>query len=135
MCDLTFPMWVTVNYLGNPDNLAIALTYLMSFLMAGAYLSIGSAISALTSSQVSAFVLSVVIAFVFTAAGWPLVLSGVAGLFGAPVADAVANFSFLHHFEAAQRGVLELSAVVFYLGFILFWASLNALWAAQRRVA
>ncbi|MEB3270019.1 MAG: ABC transporter permease subunit, partial [Leptolyngbya sp.] len=68
---LTFPMWITVNYLGNPDNSAILLTYFVSFLMAGAYLSVGAAISALTGSQVTAFVISVVVAFIFTAAGWP----------------------------------------------------------------
>ena len=64
---LTFPMWITVNYLGGPDNTAIALTYLVSFLMAGAYLSIGSAVSALTGSQVTAFVISVLIASALSA--------------------------------------------------------------------
>ena len=131
---LTFPMWLSVNYLGSPDNAAIALTYLISLLMAGAYLSIGAAVSALTESQVSAFVISVVIAFIFTAAGWPLVLSGTASLFGAGIADAVAKFSFLTHFEAAQRGVLEFRAVAFFLGFIIFFASLNGLWATRKRV-
>ena len=131
---LTFPMWITVNYLGPPDNTAIALTYLVSFLMAGAYLSIGSAISALTSSQVTAFVISVLIAFAFTAAGWPLVLSTVKALFGTGFADLVAQFSFLTQFEGAQRGVLELRAVIFFLGFTAFWAILNGLWAARQRL-
>lgn len=130
----TLPMWLTVNYLGAPDNAAIALTYLMSFLMAGAYVSIGGAISALTSSQVTAFVLSVVIAFLFTVAGWPLVLSGVAGLFGAGVAEAVARFSFLTHFEGAQRGVLEGRAVVFFFAVMALFLSLNGLWATKRRL-
>lgn len=131
---LTAPMWITVNILGSPDNAAIALTYLISLLMAGAYLSIGAAVSALTESQVTAFVVSVVIAFLFTVAGWPLVLSGVASTFGAGVADGVARFSFLTHFEAAQRGVLELRAVMFFLGFIAFFASLNGLWATRKRI-
>lgn len=131
----TLPMWISVNVLGPADNMAIALAYLMSFLMAGAYLSIGAAVSALTGSQVTAFVISVVIAFIFTAAGWPLVLSGVAGLFGAGVADAIARFSFLSHFEAAQRGVLEWRSVLFYLSVIALFASLNALWASRRRLS
>ncbi len=131
---LTFPMWITVNYLGSPDNAAITLTYLMSFLMAGAYLSIGAAISALTSSQVTAFVLSVVAAFVFTAAGWPLVLSGVQSVFGTGFAERVAQFSFLTQFEGAQRGVLEFRAVFYLLGFILFWTILNGLWASRKRL-
>ena len=131
---LTAPMWVTVNVLGSPDNAAIMLTYLVSFLMAGAYLSIGAAISALTGSQVTAFVISVVIAFVFTAAGWPLVLSGVKSVFGTGGAELVASFSFLTQFEGAQRGVLELRAIVFFIGFTAFWATLNGLWATRQRL-
>ena len=131
---LTFPMWITVNFLGTPDNTAIALTYFVSLLMAGAYLSIGAAVSALTKSQVSAFVISVVIAFLFTAAGWPLVLSTVATVMGTGFAELVAEFSFLTHFEAAQRGVLELRALLFYGGFIAFWAILNGLWSSRKRL-
>jgi ABC-2 type transport system permease protein len=123
-----------VNYLGRPDNTAIFLTYMMSFLMAGAYVSIGAAISALTGSQVTAFVLSVVTAFVFTAAGWPVVLSGVQAIFGVGAADMAAQFSFLTHFEGAQRGVLDLRAVVFFVGFTGFWAVLNGFWAARQRL-
>lgn len=131
---LTSPMWATVNLLGSPDNAAIALAYLVSFLMAGAYLSIGAAVSALTGSQVTAFVISVLAAFVFTAAGWPLVLSGVKSAFGTGAAEVVASFSFLTHFEGAQRGVLELRAIVFFLGFTAFWAMLNGLWATRQRL-
>lgn len=129
----TAPMWITANILGSPDNAAIALTYLMSLLMAGAYLSIGAAASALTERQVTAFVLAVVVAFLFTAAGWPLVLSGIASLMGPEVAEGVARFSFLTHFEAAQRGVLELRAVLFFLSVTALFAALNGLWAARRR--
>ncbi|MAN47326.1 MAG: ABC transporter permease subunit [Alphaproteobacteria bacterium] len=131
---LTFPMWITVNFLGEPDNAAIILTYFVSFLMAGSYLSVGAAVSALTRSQVTAFVISVVIAFIFTAAGWPLVLSGVKSIFGAGFADLVAQFSFLSHFEAAQRGVLEFRAVLFFLGFMALWTILNGLWASRHRL-
>lgn len=130
---LTFPMWVTANYLGDPDNAAIFLTYIMSGLMAGAYLSIGAAVSASTGSQVTAFVISVVIAFLFTVAGWPLVLSSVSSIFGSGIAESVAKFSFLTHFEAAQRGILELRAILFFIGFICFWAVLNGLWANHQR--
>ena len=131
---LTFPVWISVNYLGEPDNAAIALTYFVSLLMAGAYLSVGAAVSALAGSQVTAFVVSVVIAFIFTAAGWPLVLSTVQGLFGTGFADLVARFSFLTQFEGAQRGVLELRAVAYFLGFTATFAFLNCLWASRRRL-
>ncbi|MEO0881188.1 MAG: ABC transporter permease subunit [Pseudomonadota bacterium] len=130
---LTLPMWFTVNYLGDADNIAIALTYGMSLLMAGSYLSLGLALSALSRNQVTAFVLSVFVAFLFTAAGWPIVLSGVADLVGARAADSLARLSFLSHFEAAQRGVLEGRSVLFYLSFIVLWTGLSVLWAGRSR--
>lgn len=130
---LTLPMWLTVNYLGASDNSAIALTYVMSLLMAGSYLSIGLAISALTRSQVTAFVVSVTIAFFFTVAGWPLVLSGVADLFGTRTASHVAQLSFLTHFETAQRGVLDWRSVFYFISFTATWSLLAGLWAARIR--
>lgn len=130
---LTLPMWLTVNYLGATDNFAIGLTYMMSLLMAGAYLSIGAALSALSKSQVTAFILSVTIAFVFTVAGWPLVLAGVSDTFGAGFAEQVANLSFLTHFDAAQRGVLEWRSIFYFLSFTGTWLLLGGLWAARVR--
>lgn len=130
---LTLPMWFTVNYLGDADNIAIALTFGMSLLMAGAYLSLGLALSALSRNQVTAFVLSVFVAFLFTAAGWPVVLSGLADLVGARAADSLAQLSFLSHFEAAQRGVLEGRSVLFFLSFIILWTALSVLWSGRSR--
>ena len=129
----TTPMWMSVNWLGAPDNAAIALTYAMSFLMAGGYLAIACAMSAVARNQVVAFVLSVAVGFVFTAAGLPVVASGIAGLLGPDAADALASFSLLAHFEAAQRGVLELRALFFYVAFIALWLSLNAIWVSARK--
>ncbi len=130
---LTLPMWLTVNFLGQPDNTAILLTYGMSFLMALAYLSIGAAASAFAGNQVTAFILSVVAAFVFTAAGWPIVLSGVQSLFGFPAAEVVSRFSFLTHFESAERGVLDIKSVLFFLSVTTLFAFLNGLWASRLR--
>ena len=130
---LTFPWWITVNILGSADNAAIALTYGISLLMAGAYLSIGAAVSALTRSAVLAFVLGVLVAFIFTAAGWPLVSGAIATWLGAGAGDAIAQFSFLTHFETAQRGVLELRGLIFYFGFIALCVALNTLFVSHRR--
>lgn len=130
---LTTPIWWTVNYLGTPDNAAIALTYLVSALMAAAYVSLGAALSALTGNPVMAFILSISVAFVLTSAGLPVVLSGVIDLFGADAGRAVAQLSMLTHFEAAQRGVLELRAVVFYVGLTVMFLTLNGIWVAARR--
>lgn len=130
---LTFPWWVAVNILGPADNAAIALTYFMSLIMAGAYLAIGAAVSALTRSAVLAFVSGVLVAFILTAAGWPIVSGAVADLLGAQAGDAIAQFSFLTHFETAQRGVLELRGILFFFGFIGLCVALNTLFVAHRR--
>ncbi len=71
---LTFPFWITVNYLGNPDNGVILASYIGSFLMAGAFLAIGACLSALTKNQVIAFVVTAAICFLFTVSGSGLVL-------------------------------------------------------------
>ena len=126
---LTTPMWMSVNWLGAPDNAAIFLTYVISFLMAGGYLAIACAMSAAAGNQVVAFVLSVAVGFIFTAAGLPVVASA----FGPGLAEAMASFSLLTHFEAAQRGVLEMRALVFYIGFIAVWLALNAIWVSARK--
>jgi gliding motility-associated transport system permease protein len=130
---LTLPWWITVNILGPADNAAIALTYFVSLIMAGAYLAIGATVSALTRSAVLAFVIGVLIAFMLTAAGWPLVSGAVADWLGPSAGDAVAQFSFLTHFETAQRGVLELRGLFFFLGFTTLCIALNTLFVAQRR--
>ena len=126
---LTLPMWISVNWLGAPDNAAIALGYLMSFLMAGSYVAIACAMSAAAGNQVVAFVLSVAVGFLFTAAGLPIVGNAL----GPVMADMLASFSLLTHFEAAQRGVLELRSLVFYLSFIGLWLTLNAVWVSGRK--
>jgi len=130
---LTFPWWMTVNILGPADNAAIALTYFVSLVMAGSYLAIGAAVSALTRSAVLAFVIGVLVAFILTAAGWPLVSGAIADWLGPGAGDAVAQFSFLTHFETAQRGVLDFRGVVFFFGFTALCIALNTLFVAQRR--
>jgi ABC-2 type transport system permease protein len=115
---LTFPIWITVNYLGDPDNAAIFVGYLASFLMAGAYIAIGAALSALTSTQVVAFVLAVLVCFVATAAGLPLVLDFLKGAIGGGIAEGIGSLSILQHFDAAQRGVIELRSLVYFLSLI-----------------
>jgi ABC-2 type transport system permease protein len=126
---LTTPMWMSVAWLGHPDHTAIALGYAMSLLMAGGYLAIACALSAAAGNQVVAFVLSVAVGFLFTAAGLPLVSSA----FGPRGAEALASFSLLTHFEAAQHGVLEARALIYYVGFIVLWLSLNAVWVSARK--
>ncbi len=118
---LTFPIWITVNYLGSPDNGAILAGYVGSLLMAGGFLAVGSALSAATRSQVIAFILTVVVCFLLLLAGFPLVLDVFRGWAPAPLLDAVASLSFLTHFQAISKGVLDLRDLLYFIMTIGVW--------------
>ena len=118
---LTFPIWVTVNYLGEPDNGVIVAAYIGSLLMAGGFLAIGSCISAANRNQVVSFILTVVICFLFMLAGFPLVLDFFSGWLPGPLLDAVASLSFLTHYTAISKGVLDLRDVLYFLLVIGVW--------------
>lgn len=124
---LTAPMWWTVTYLGNPDHGVIIASYLGSLLMAGGFLAIGSFVSALTRSQVIAFVMGFVLCFVLLMAGYPLVLDAFQGWAPEVLADGVAAMSFLTHFESIRRGVVELRDLVYFAGLIAFFLYANVL--------
>jgi ABC-2 type transport system permease protein len=109
---LTFPMWILVNYLGQPDNGVIFASYIGSWLMAGAFLAIGACMSAATRSQVVAFVLTVVVGLVFLLLG----LVGIAT--DSPIAGVLVNFGFITHFNSIAKGVLDVRDVVFFLSVI-----------------
>jgi ABC-2 type transport system permease protein len=123
---LTFPFWITVNYLGNPDNGVILASYIASWLMAGAFLAIGSALSALTKNQVIAFVVTAAVCFLFTVSGSPLVLGFLTAWAPDGLVRAVASFSFLSHFNAIQRGVIDARDAVFFLSVITAFLFANA---------
>ncbi len=112
---LTFPLWITVNYLGEPDNGVILAAYLGSWAIAGAFIAIGSCASALTKNQVIAFVLGAAICFVFLMSGLDLVLAAFRGWAPPFVVDLVASFSLLTHFNELMRGVVNAATAV-YLG-------------------
>ena len=124
---LTFPLWITVNILGSPDNGVILASYAGSFLMAGAFLALGGALSALTKSQVIAFVMTAAACFVFTVAGLPELLGFLTGWLPAGLLDAAANFSFLGHFNAILRGVIQLDDAVFFISAIVLFLFANTL--------
>ena len=124
---LTFPFWITVNYLGNPDNGVILASYIGSLFMAGGYLAIGSCISAVTRNQVIAFVLSVVVCFLFTVAGLPVVLGFFSAWAPQALVDTIASFSFLTHFTAIIKGVIDVRDVVYFASLIVLWLGANAI--------
>ena len=118
---LTFPVWITVNYLGDPDNGVILASYVGSWFMAGGFLAIGSCMSALTKSQVIAFVLCGFVSLLWVMAGFPLVLDVFKGWVPMFILDTIASLSFLTHFNAISRGVLSLQDLLYFVSVIAVW--------------
>ena len=116
----TMPMWITVNLLGDPDNGVIFASYVGSFLMAGAFLAIGSCISALTKNQVIAFIISATICFLLVMSGLELVLGALRSWAPEFLISAISSLSFLSHFDRITKGVVQLSSIFFYLSLIVF---------------
>ena len=115
---LTFPVWITVNYLGDPDNGVIVASYLGGFLMAGSYLAIGGFVSAMTRNQVIAFVIGAAVIFLFMMSGLELVQSAFRGWAPELVIDLVRSFSFLVHYDAIIRGVIDVRDMIFFISII-----------------
>jgi len=111
---LTFPVWITINYLGAPDNGAIFAGYVGSILMAGGFLAVGSCLSAATKNQVIAFVLSVIVCFLLLAAGYPFVTDAFSAWLPATIVDGIASLGFLTHFEDISKGVIDLRDLVYF---------------------
>jgi len=120
---LTFPVVITVNYLGSPDNGVIVSGYVGSLLLAGTYLAISCMTSALTRNQVVSFIISVVVCLFLILAGYTPVTDLLTRWANPVVVQIVAAFSVMTHFGGFQRGVLDLRDVVFFasvMGFALF---------------
>jgi ABC-2 type transport system permease protein len=129
---LTFPFVITVNVLGRPDNGVIACGYLGSLLVAGAFLAVGSAVSAATKNQVIAFVLAVAICFVFAVASYPVVTDFLSK--GVPaLAEIARRMSVAERFQSFTRGIISLRDLIFFASFIGFWLFLNTVIVEQRK--
>jgi ABC-2 type transport system permease protein len=124
---LTFPVWLTVNYLGQPDNGAILAAYIGCILMAGAFLAIGSGISAANSNQVIAFIITIVICFLFLLSGFPLVIDLFSLWAPSAVVNAVAGLSFLSHFSAISKGVIDIRDLLYFLLVTAAWLYATAI--------
>jgi ABC-2 type transport system permease protein len=122
---LTFPIWITVNVLGAPDNGVIVASYIGSLLMAGGYLAISAAVSASTDNQVIAFVVSVAVCFLFTIAGAALVIDFFALWAPVVLVNTISSFSFLTHFQAITSGVIDLRDLIFFASLIALFLAVN----------
>ncbi|MEW6671161.1 MAG: ABC transporter permease subunit [Thermodesulfobacteriota bacterium] len=131
----TFPMVLTVLYLGQPDIGAILCAYVGSFLMAGAFLSVGVMTSSLTKSQVISFILAVVICLFFVMAGFPPVINAMSDWAPLWLINLISKSSFMFHFIAIERGVLDLRDVLYYVSVIVFMLFLNGLVIQNRKAS
>lgn len=130
---LTFPIWLTVNYLGHPDNGVILAGYLGSWLMAGAFLAIGACLSTLTQSQVVAFILTALICVLLLLAGQAQVVDFFQEALPRRLVNGVAHLSLLRHFEAIARGVLDVRDLAYFLLSISAWLTAGVLLLDLRR--
>lgn len=124
---LTFPVWITVNYLGEPDNGVILAGYFGSWLMAGAFLAVSACMSATTNNHVIAFILSIVICFLLVVAGDSVVLSSFYDWAPALLVDVIASLSFLTHFDAISKGVLDVRDMLFFILMMVAWLIATAI--------
>lgn len=114
---LTFPIWLTVNYLGEPDNGVILAAYIGSWLMAGSYIAVGGFFSAVSKNQVIAFILSFMVCMLMVAAGVGVVLDWVPE----SLRPFVGGLSFLQHFNAIRIGVLDIRDILYFVSLMLVW--------------
>jgi ABC-2 type transport system permease protein len=123
---LTFPIWITANYLGDPDNGVIFAAYVGSWFMAGAYLAIGACLSACTKNPVIAFILTVTICVIFVLLGYPFLLSMLTGWVPQIIIDAISSMGFLTHFDSISKGVFDVRDFLFFGVFIAAWLLASA---------
>ena len=124
---MTFPIWVTVNYLGDPDNGVIVAAYLGSWVMGGGFLAIGSCMSACTKNSVIAFILTVAICFLFVIMGSPILLNAFPSWVPQWLVDAFSAMGFLTHFDSIAKGVLDIRDFLFFSVFIGGWLLASAI--------
>lgn len=124
---LTFPIWIIVNFLGSPDNGAIICGYFGAILMAGGLLAVGSCISAATKNQVIAFIIALAINFILLLAGFSIVLDAFSGWAPEIFVDAVASISFLTHFDAMAKGIIDLRDIIYFVSMIIVWLYATAI--------
>ncbi len=117
---LTFPLIITANWLGDPDNGVIVAGYVGSFLLAGAFLSLASLTSALTRNQVIAFILALVLCLLLILVGFAPITNLLSRFLGPLAIEAISRFSVLTHFEGFQKGVLDSRDLIYFFSVMTF---------------
>ena len=115
----TFPVWWTVNYLGDPDNGTIVAGYVGSFLVCATCLAITTAVSAATRSQVVCLIVSVVLCLALAVIGFEPIVRLLMKALSPGTVGFITSFGFFTHFADITRGVLVWKDVFYFLSIIL----------------
>jgi ABC-2 type transport system permease protein len=132
---LTIPLWLTVSYLGEPDHAVVLTGYLGSFLLAGSYLAISCATSAVSKNQVISFILGVLVCFVMVLLGWGVFATALGRLLPAFWVDVVSQLGFITHFQSVSRGLLDTRDLLYFFSVIAAALALNSLFLQNRRLS
>lgn len=130
---LTFPIWITVNYLGDPDNGVVLAGYVGSWLMAGAFIAIGTCMSTSTRSQIIAFILTAAVCFLLLLVGQPQVLDFFQDAVPPKLLGAMGQLSIARHANAIARGVLDLRDLVYFFATIVAWLAASVVMLDLKR--
>jgi ABC-2 type transport system permease protein len=130
---LTMPIWICVNYLGEPDNGVILASYLGSLLMAGGFLAIGACVSAITKNQVVAFVLSLLLCLLINLSGFPMVIDLLKNWLPEIIVDTISSFSFIANFDIITKGIIDLKTLCFFASLIIFSLYANSILIESRK--
>ncbi len=118
---LTLPIVFTVAWLGDPDLGVVFVSYVGSFLMAGAFLSIGIFTSALSKDQAVSFIISLVISLIFVLAGFDVIIDFFSAWAPEWLLAAVSSMGFLTHHMSIMKGIVSFQDVLFYLSLTAGW--------------
>jgi ABC-2 type transport system permease protein len=121
---LTFPLWISVNILGDPDNMIIMASYLGNILTAILFVSIGLCVSSLTKNQIVAFISSIMIFFIYLFSGTNVILDFFNQSFPM-LASAISTMSVLSHFDTFLQGLVEIKSILYFIFGTTFWIYIN----------
>jgi ABC-2 type transport system permease protein len=130
---MSFPLWMTLAWLGHPDHGSIILGYFGSAMLMAAMIAVGLCVSSISENQLIVYIVTSLILLLFLLAGYPLALNPVRELFSQSFVDLIGSLSFLTHLQSITRGVLDLRDILFYALTIMFWLAANAVMLAARK--
>jgi ABC-2 type transport system permease protein len=128
---LTIP--IMINILGNPDGGAILSGYIGAVLLGGLYMSVGIFTSGLMRDQISAFILGMLACFLLFLLGIPAVAATIDGWFPSFGSFLQRFLGLMNHYDALQRGVIELGDLAYFLSLTAVFLTLNTLWLEGRK--